>query len=153
MFRWNNLPKLFLLVSFTLGLSSLAVAQHAAKDKPDTGKTPTAAADFSGLQDVLDAKTHKLRQPTPEEIKNLTDALEPMLNQTIDESKVQTSSDGTQAVFAGDRFANFILIRTNTDGTTSTRCVSSVKEAKEFLAGPTSKKNEPRRDATGLEVE
>ncbi len=154
MFHLKKLSRILLLISVSLGVPLAATAQHAANGKPDAGKAPAAAIDFgTSQQAVVDAKTHKLRQPTPEEVKALTDALAPMLSQEIDESKIQRKADGTEAVFAGDRFANFILIKTNPDGTTSTRCVSSVQEAKDFLSGKPVPKNAPRLDANGLEVE
>lgn len=155
----RTLAKLSLLLSLLLGLTTLAVAQRAANGNPDKDKTPLSAIDHSGQQAAVDAKG-KLRQPTPEELQALSDALAAKLDQTIDESKIQRNADGSMAVFAGDSNMNFILIKTNADGTTSTRCVETMQQAREFLGlakkaevKKTEKKSETKRDANGLEVE
>jgi hypothetical protein len=136
--------------------TTIASAQHAAKGTPDKDKTPLSAIEGSGQQVAVDAKG-KLRQPTREELEVLTNSLASKLSQTVDESKIQRKPDGTLSVFAGDSFTEFMLIKTNADGTTTTRCVENMKQAREFFGLDTpkaeEKKNQPKRDANGLETE
>jgi len=138
-------------------LTTLASAQQAASGKPDKNKAPLSAIDASGQQVAVDSKG-KLRQPTREELEVLTESLAPRLSQTVDESKIQRKADGTLSVFAGDTFTEFMLLKTNPDGTTTTRCVENMKQAREFFgldaqATKKDQKKQPKLDANGLETE
>jgi hypothetical protein len=144
-----------LLLSLLTGVTTVAFAQHAANGKPDKDSAPKSAIDHSGQVAAVDAKG-KLRQPTPEELEALSNDLGAKLNQSIDESKVLRKADGTLAVFTGDMDMNFMLMKTNPDGTTTTDCVDNIRQAREFLGldkKTETKKNEAKRDANGLEVE
>ncbi len=130
-----------------------AFAQQAATGKPDKAKAPLSAIDHGDQQVGVDAKG-KLRAPTPEEAQALANDLAAKLDKPFDESQVVRMPDGAVAVFAGDSNMNFILIKTNADGTISTRCVDNMRQVREFLglAKAQPKRSEPERDANGLEV-
>jgi Tol biopolymer transport system component len=147
------LRKLATLIALAM-FATLGFAQNVAKGNPDKDKAPQSAIDHSGQVAAVDAKG-KLRQPTPEELQALANDLSAKLNQTIDESKVLHQADGSLAVFTGDIDMNFILMKTNADGTKSTRCVENPQQVREFLGleKKVETKNTPKRDANGLEVE
>jgi hypothetical protein len=82
---------------------------------------------------VVDAKTGRLRKPTPEEVAAILDFLEPLTRTGPEGLEFKTLSDGTRQVLLDGRFDNVVLARPAADGTMETRCVSSLEEAARFL--------------------
>jgi hypothetical protein len=82
---------------------------------------------------TVDAKTGKLRKPTPEETKGLVASLKSLTNRSADGLTASTHADGTRQVNLRGRFGNVMIARPNADGTTETKCVTTFEDAAEFL--------------------
>jgi hypothetical protein len=82
---------------------------------------------------TIDAKTGRLRKPTPEETKELVDSLRSLTNRSSKGLTAVTRPDGTRQVNLQGRFGNAVIARPNPDGTMETRCVTTFEEAAEFL--------------------
>ncbi|HZQ96129.1 MAG TPA: hypothetical protein VFA67_14025 [Candidatus Sulfotelmatobacter sp.] len=102
---------ILLTVSFVLTLSSSAWAQSTGTNAPKK----------------------QLRQPTPEEIKNLTDGMKKSLSRDATGLVVVKHPNGAESVNLQGRFMNLDVVKINPDGTLSEKCVSNVDEAKRFL--------------------
>lgn len=130
-----------LLAGF-LGAASIAgMAQSAAK-----GKTPgndEVAIGASGQQVAIDAKSGKLRQPTQEEIKELVAGMK--LNDSAEGLTSKRVGNGSQVMNIEGRFENMLIAKTNADGSVSTACVSSKKQAEDFLKADTAKAEEAKK--------
>ena len=126
------------LATLISGLS--AFAQHAgkgsAKDKDGVEEEVNVSA--SGQQVAVEPGTGKIRQPTNEEIKQLTDALK--LNDSVEGLVPVVTDSGALMVDLQDRMQNVAVAKINPDGTVSQACVTNSKEASEFLNKKTSKK-------------
>lgn len=59
-----------------------------------------------------------------------------------------THPNGTQSVDLQGRFQSVTLAKINRDGSTSERCVISMREARAFLAPATAKQKPPASSAT-----
>ncbi|HET9697461.1 MAG TPA: hypothetical protein VFP40_11385 [Terriglobales bacterium] len=125
-----------------LTIASVAgMAQSAAK-----GKTPgndEVAVGASGQQVAIDAKSGKLRQPTQEEIQALVAGMK--LNDSAEGLTAKRVGNGSQVMNIDGRFENMLVARTNPDGSVSTSCVSSKKQAEAFLKADTTKAEEAKK--------
>lgn len=83
---------------------------------------------------VIDAKTGKLRMPTPEEVSQMIASLSSLTNRSTDGLTATTHPDGTRQVNLKGRFNSVVVARANADGTMETRCVTTMDEATEFLS-------------------
>jgi hypothetical protein len=125
-----------------LASPSIALAQHAAKDKAHDPDGEEVAA-VAGQQAANDPATGRLRQPTREEAKALAEALKDMVNQSTEGLTVVQHADGTKSVDLQDRFQSVSVAKVS-DGAVETRCVTSAEEAKEFLeSAPQPKAQQP----------
>jgi hypothetical protein len=130
-----------LLAGLLMAVSVAGVAQSAAK-----GKTPgndEVAIGASGQQVSIDAKTGKLRQPTHEEIKALVEGMK--LNDSSEGLTSKRVGNGSVIMNIEGRFENMMVAKTNPDGSVSTACVSSKKQAEAFLKADTAKAEEAKK--------
>jgi len=103
--------------------STLVLAQHAAKG--DNGA--------NGQQVAVDKQTGKLRQPTPEEAKQLIDGLTPLVNDSTEGLTAVRRDDGSLFIDLQGRFMSVAVAKAGGDGKVEEKCVTNVAEAKEFL--------------------
>ena len=82
---------------------------------------------------AVNSQNKKLRQPTAEEIKILTDGMKRSLSRDATGLVVVKHSNGAESMDLQGRFMNLEVVKINPDGTLSGKCVSNVKEAKRFL--------------------
>lgn len=111
--RRSGLRRLVFLftVGFVLTLTSSVWAQSTAVNSPNK----------------------KLRQPTAEEIKILTDGMKRSLSRDATGLVVVKHPNGAESMDLQGRFMNLEVVKINPDGTLSGKCVSNVNEAKRFL--------------------
>jgi hypothetical protein len=130
--RTGALVLVFLLSVGVVG----AVAQHAAKGNANGHEDVTVGS--AGQQVAIDAKTGKFRAPTPEELQILT---APMANNQSSEGLVVKSGpNGLKTIDLDGRFENFTMVKIGPDGKLVSGCVTTEKEAKDFLTAEPSKK-------------
>lgn len=106
--------RLALAVVFSMLLSTAAWAQSGATQKGKSGKG-------------------ELREPSAEEMQVLLEGMKNAVNQSDEGLTVYELSDGTKAVYLEERFQSVALAKTNSDGSVSTECVSTQKDAEKFL--------------------
>lgn len=83
---------------------------------------------------ILDAKTGKLRMPTPEEVSEMIDSLRSLTNRSTEGLAAKTHPNGTRQVNLKGRFNSVVVARPRADGTMETRCVTTLDEATAFLS-------------------
>lgn len=118
--------------ALTALLALTASAQQAAKG--DTEKVTVA-----GQQVAIDAKTGKLRQPTPEESRQLAEAMKRYINHSAAGLTAVQHSNGMKSVNLQGRFQSAAVATRNADGSISEHCVTSQKEAEAALKGTSQK--------------
>lgn len=82
---------------------------------------------------AVNSPNKKLRQPTAEEIKILTDGMKRSLSRDATGLVVVKHPNGAESMDLQGRFMNLEVVKINPDGTLSGKCVSNVNEAKRFL--------------------
>jgi len=123
-----------------LAYGTSAFAQKAASTEALTGDGYTHVP-FAGQTVAIDRQTGKLRPPTPEEARKLADGLKNFLNRSDQGLTIVTHPNGTQSVDLQGRFQSVALARINRDGRASEKCVTNMREAREFLtAAPARRK-------------
>lgn len=98
--------------------------------------TPSAAAQAAGKGQSAQAPGKKdagLTQPSREEIKVLLDGIKQLVNQSTEGLEVKSLPGGGQIVDLEGRFQNIAVAKQNADGSVQEHCVTTVKEAEEFL--------------------
>jgi len=120
--------RLALAVVFSLLLGTMAFAQSGAVGKGKSGK-------------------NEVRQPTEEEMQVLLEGIKKQVSQSDEGLKVYELSDGTKAVYLEERFQSVALAKTNSDGSVSTECVSTQKDAEKFLKSDSKKEAEKKEAA------
>jgi len=120
--------RLALAVVFSLLLGTTAFAQSGAVGKGKSGK-------------------NEVRQPTEEEMQVLLEGIKKQVSQSDEGLKVYELSDGTKAVYLEERFQSVALAKTNSDGSVSTECVSTQKDAEKFLKSDSKKEAEKKEAA------
>jgi len=109
---------------------------------------------------ALAQKAQKDDEVTAEERAKFLREVEKMVNQSSEGLTVYKLSDGTKALYLQERFQVVSLAKVNSDGSVSTECVNTQKDAEKFLqAGngkevtkkKTTKKAKPK-PAPALEV-
>lgn len=114
-----------------LGSSKWAVAQKSGSSKTEAdGYTYVP---FAGQSVAIDRQTGKLRPPTPDEARQLSAALKNYLNRSDQGLVITTHPNGVQSVDLQGRFQSVSLAKINSDGSASEKCVTSMREAQDFL--------------------
>ena len=120
------------VMAFTFGTTS-AVAQKPVSHKAEAADGYTYVP-FAGQTVAIDRQTGKLRPPTPDEARKLAAGLKNFLNRSDQGLAITTHPNGAQSVDLQGRFQSVTLAKINRDGSASEKCVTSVREAREFLA-------------------
>ena len=122
------------IVAGTIASSRTASAkqslQSGASAKSDDNDT---TVNFANQKITIDAQTGRLRKPTVEEARALVDTLTGLTNRSTKGLHVEKAENGMSKVDLQGRFQTVVLAKPNADGTNEVRCVSSLKEAAEFL--------------------
>ncbi len=137
-----------LVLVFTLGTSAPAVAQDSVSPKAGTTADGDTYVRFAGQTVAIDPQTGKLRPPTPEEVRQLTLGLKNMLSRSDQGLMVVTHPNGAQSVDLQGRFQSVTLAKINQDGSTSERCVTNMRQAREFLMPTPTKEKASTSPAT-----
>jgi hypothetical protein len=88
---------------------------------------------YANQKITIDAQTGKLRKPTVEEARALVETITGLTNRSTKGLHVEEAANGMSKVDLQGRFQTLVLAKPNPDGTNEVRCVSSAKEAAEFL--------------------
>jgi len=99
----------------------------------DTSADNDTAVQFANQKITIDAQTGKLRKPTVEEARALVETITGLTNRSAKGLRVERAANGMRKVDLQGRFQTVILAKPNPDGTNEVRCVTSLKEAAEFL--------------------
>ncbi len=126
------------VLALALATSAAAVAQQAPSPKTDAAGG-YAYVPFAGQMVAIDRQTGKLRPPTPEEARKLAEGLKDFLSRSDQGLTIVTHPNGAQSVDLQGRFQSVTLAKINRDGSSSTKCVTSMPEARAFLAPAPSK--------------
>jgi hypothetical protein len=124
---------LFALALVTAAASP-ALAQHAGKK--DKAAHTDEAAEVGGLTAGVDPATGKLRPLTAEEERALLEGISRYVDQSSAGLVERHYSDGSASIDLDERFQSVVMARAGADGKAATRCVTSLAEAKAFLAPP-----------------
>ena len=127
------------LLALLLLCATSVFAQHAAKGKPKNDDAPAT----SGQTAPADTK---LRQPTKEEVEELTAGLERSLSQPT-EGLREFEVDGMVGVDLEGTHQNVALAKRNPDGSVSVGCVDNTKDANEFLTATPPAQTKPEKKA------
>jgi hypothetical protein len=128
------------ILAGSLGVLS-AYGQHSGKgsSRDKDGNNEETTVNSSGQQVAVDAKNNKLRQPTAEEVKQLTESL--ANNDSVEGLTPTATPDGGMMVDLQGRFQSVAIAKRNPDGSIAQACVESSKQAEDFLkSGPAEKK-------------
>lgn len=123
-------------VMIALGVAASAGAgEKKAPAKPASSAPVAQAAPApAGLTAFVDAKTGKLRQPTPEEARQLAASM-PFLSRAAENVQVTQFQDGTLSADLSGTFLNVWVARVNPDGSVSQGCADSAAGANAMLSG------------------
>ena len=135
------------MLALMMILATSVFAQHAAKGNAGDD----ANANASGQQVSVDAKSGKLRKPTPEEIAALASGMK--LNDSSEGLKAKTVGNGAVVMDLEGRFETATIVKINPDGTLSTACVNNAKGAEDFLKADTTKPKQKTTPTTGQKLE
>lgn len=128
-------------LALTLGSSTSAVAQTSTLPKTLSAGDGYTYVPFAGQSIAIDRKTGKLRPPTPTEARKLAEGLKKFLSRSDQGLTIVTHRSGAQSVDLQGRFQSVTLAKINHDGSTSEKCVTSMREARAFLATAKAKAN------------
>jgi hypothetical protein len=118
------------LLLFFLAAPPAALAQNAAAD-PEADTQSVEAAQKA----AIDPATGRLRGITPEEARALIESVSRELSHSDDGLTLVYHPNGMISIDLEDRFQSTALVRVGPDGTLRARCITTVEEARQFLAG------------------
>jgi hypothetical protein len=118
------------LLSLFLLATASAFAQNAATDPASESQVSEAAQ-----KAAVDPATGRLRGITPEEARALLESVSRELSHSDEGLTLVYHPNGMISIDLEDRFQSAALVRVEPDGTLRARCVTSVEEAQQFLAG------------------
>lgn len=115
------------------GVSPIGAEAPAAASAETTLQAPEEpAVGVAGMFAAVDPETGELRQPTAEEIAQLTAHLESSFAESF-EPREQRLESGGIAVELGDSLRKFAVVQVEADGTLSHHCVQGHHAAAEFV--------------------
>lgn len=116
----------------TIVSSRTAEAQQEISRQPQASDGD-ATIEFANQRITIDAQTGRLRKPTVEEARVLVETITGLTNRSSRGLKVERGHNGVGQVDLKGRFQSVVLAKPNPDGTNEIRCVSTLKEAADFL--------------------
>jgi hypothetical protein len=117
----------------TLVLVSGALALAAYAQSSNSNASPKAKKFVATKEIIFDQATKTLRKPTAAETDAMIAQISAITNRTTDGLTARTLANGTKQINLQGRYGAVLLGRANADGTTETRCVTSMAEAADFL--------------------
>jgi hypothetical protein len=139
--HWKKIPGLAFVaimasaLVFILGAGTSVSAQtaHADRAKEEKSEGRDANPRAAGQQAAIDPQTKKLRQPTPEEAKELSEAMQKLGLRATENLKATYFANGTVMVELPEEYMEVSVIKINPDGTKTVECVTGLKAAEELL--------------------
>ena len=127
------------VVVLAIVAGAIASSRTASAKQSSQGAASTPSDDndttvqFANQKITIDSQTGKLRKPTVEEARALVESITKLTDRSTKGLHVEQAVNGMQKVDLQGRFQTVVLAKPNEDGTNEIRCVSTVKEAAEFL--------------------
>lgn len=121
------------IVAGTIASSRTASAKQSNIQLQGPVEDNDTTVQFANQKITIDAATGKLRKPTVEEARALVETITGLTNRSTKGLHVERAANGMGMVDLQDRFQTVVLSKPNPDGTNEIRCVSTAKEAAEFL--------------------
>lgn len=120
------------------GAATSISAQTAHVDKKKNKKSVAVSNDEartggSGQQAAIDPQTGKLREPTPEEARKLSEGMKEHLKPSKPGPRVVQLADGTMSMELTEEHMDFTVVKINPDGTMSMECVKGANAANAFV--------------------
>jgi hypothetical protein len=129
--RWMVWPAL-------LGLAVLAAAAPAAAAGPGASAGESSkqvvSTPVGGVQVAVDARTGRLRQPTPQEARALASELARLFQPRSSVAPTHYA-DGTVGMVVDSEYFNFSVVRIGANGRLESTCIDGRAAADNFLAG------------------
>lgn len=116
----------------TIVSSPTAEAQQESSGQPQVSDDD-ATVEFANQKITIDAQTGRLRKPTVEEARAIVETITGHTDRSSKGLRVQPGPNGTTMLDLQGRFQNVVLAKPNPDGTNEVRCVTTLKEAADFL--------------------
>jgi hypothetical protein len=117
----------------TILSSPTAGAQQENNRQQPLASDDDATVEFANQKITIDSRTGRLRKPTVEEARALVETLTSLTDRSSKGLRVERRSDGIRQVDLQGRFQSVVLAKPNPDGTNEIRCVTTLKEAADFL--------------------
>jgi hypothetical protein len=123
----------FVLITATallaLGVGAVVLADNSAKPAPASKEVTVPVA---GVMVSVDPQTGQIRQPSPEEIKALTEGLQKQFGSPTP-VKVVEYPNGMVSVELPDDYMQYTVLQVNPDGTRTVECVTGATAADALL--------------------
>jgi hypothetical protein len=129
-----------LVLGFAAVTSTSAQTAHVGKKKNKKSvavSNDEAGVGASGQQAAIDPQTGKLREPTPEEARRLSEGMKEHLKPSKTAPRVVQLADGTLSMELTEEHLDFTVVKVNPDGTLSMECVKGASAAKAFVGAAT----------------
>ncbi len=122
------------IVAGTIASSRTASAKQSLQSAASTSSDDNdTTVQFANQKITIDAQTGRLRKPSVEEARALVATITKLTDRSTKGLRVEKAENGMDKVDLQGRFQTVVLAKPNADGTNEIRCVSSLKEAAEFL--------------------
>ena len=121
---WRSLA---LTLAAAAALATVAAAADSRKPRTDAGR-----AGVGGMQVAIDPETGRLRQPTPEEARELAAGLAKLMA-AAPKSEVSYHADGAVSLVLGADSLSFAVARLDADAGVAHACVDDPAQALAFL--------------------
>lgn len=113
--------------------SPTAEAQQEGSQQQPQVSDDDATLEFASQKITIDAQTGRLRKPTVEEARAIVETITGHTNRSSEGLRAKRGPNGIRTLDLEGRFQSVVLAKPNPDGTNEIRCVTSMKEAADFL--------------------
>ncbi len=119
-------------VASVLAMGSLTMPAQANKPVAEKQEKKRAAPATGGMKAYIDPATGKLREPTPEDLRNEA-AVGPQAQPATATPEILPHPSGAVSVVLGPEHLSFSVAKKNDDGTLSMSCVEGEKKARTWM--------------------
>ncbi len=130
-------PAVFLataVLAFGLAATAWAGPGRAASQTTETVRDAEPAS-AAGVSVAIDPQTKKVRQPTPEEVRQLESSFKSLFGNAAVAPAATYWADGTVSIAVPEEYLNVLVARINPDGSVTESCVNGAAEATAFVQG------------------
>lgn len=120
-------------VASVLAMGSLTMPAQAKKPVAEKQEKKRAAPATGGMKAYIDPATGKLREPTPEDLRNEAATAGPQAQSATATPEILHHPSGAVSVVLGPEHLSFSVAKKNDDGTLSMSCVEGEKKARTWM--------------------